>query len=81
MQLVKRIKGVGGKIEGSHQAGGEGCLKNMKIKRHCTKADLPTMKSVKAMPYVTISSTMDFNVAKIASARASSAKSLRVAGP
>ena len=43
----------------------------------------------KAMPHVTISSTisstMDFNVAKIASARASSTKSLtislRVAGP
>ena len=40
---------------------------------------------VKAMPHVTISSTMAFNVAKIASARASLTisltKSLRVAGP
>ena len=40
---------------------------------------------VKALPHVTISSTMDFNVAEIASARASSTKSLtislRVAGP
>ena len=37
--------------------------------------------AIKALPYVTISSTMDFNVAKIASARASSTISLRVAGP
>ena len=40
---------------------------------------------LKALPHVTISSTMVFNVAKIASARASSTisltKSLRVAGP
>ena len=36
---------------------------------------------LKALPHVTISSTMDFNVAKIASARASSTISLRVAGP
>ena len=40
---------------------------------------------VKALPHVTISSTMVFNMAKIASARASSTisltKSLRVAGP
>ena len=40
---------------------------------------------VKALPHVTISSTMVFNVAKIASARSSSTisltKSLRVAGP
>ena len=40
---------------------------------------------VKALPHVTISSTMVFKVAKIASARASSTisltKSLRVAGP
>ena len=40
---------------------------------------------LKALPYVTISSTLGFNVAKIASARASSTisltKSLRVAGP
>ena len=40
---------------------------------------------LKALPHVTISSTMVFNVAKIESARASSTisltKSLRVAGP
>ena len=40
---------------------------------------------VKALPHVMISSTMDFNVAKIASARASSTisltLSLRVSGP
>ena len=38
-------------------------------------------RHLKALPHVTISSTMDFNVAKIASARASSTISLRVAGP
>ena len=43
------------------------------------------LHALKALPHVTISSTMVFNVAKIASARASSTisltKSLRVAGP
>ena len=49
--------------------------------KEATKPDL----SLKAMPHVTISSTMAFNVAKIASARASLTisltKSLRVAVP
>ena len=44
-----------------------------------------SLTSLKDLPHVTISSTMVFNVAKIASARASSTisltKSLRVAGP
>ena len=48
VQLVKWIKGVDRKIEGSFQAGGGGYgWKNMKINRHCNKADLPTLKSVK----------------------------------
>ena len=39
------------------------------------------LRCLKALPHVTISSTMAFNIAKIASARASSTLSLRVAGP